>query len=237
MFNEGIKLETDLGQVVAHRLRICRHIAPVRPASDRGLDHGHHSLLPGDHRARIAARSKSASSISASRNPSRSTASSAAPSNSAPTRMKSSFAGEAAKLPVVHADRLSQQASGRLLRRRAGATKGAVGRDSRRTWKMRSPHSCRTATPVSKDVAREASRQRANVAAQARRRRRHLCQYPRGFALCARQALFGRAGPIDLPDRLDARLHRGERVLARVPSLDRPPAARGSFATATAGAA
>ena len=84
---------------------------------------------------------------------------------------------------------------------------------------------------------REASNERANSAAQARCRRRHVCQNPRGFAFRPRQAPFGRTGPIDLPDRLDAWLHRGQRVLACVSPLERPPAARGSLATAKAGTA
>ena len=153
MFNEGIKLEADFGQVLRigfkyagisrrsdrHQIeawttaitRCCREITgrELQPLEVRII----HQRIPQS--AEIDSFFGHAVEFGADAD-------------------EVTFAGEAAKLPIVQADRYPQQAVDRILRGRAGASKGAVGRGPGGRRKCRWPHSCRMDKPASKALPR-----------------------------------------------------------------------------------
>jgi AraC-like DNA-binding protein len=146
------------------------------------------------------------------------------------------FAGEAAKLPVVNADRyLNKLVIGyceEVVSRRK-ARSGVIQADVENAIAALLPHGETRIENVAQKLRVSPRTLRRKLAAEGVT----FCRHPGRFTVCIGQALSGRTRSFDLAHRLAPWLHRSQRLLARVPALDGTHAARGSFPPAAPGGA
>ncbi len=168
MLNEGVKLEADCGDALRIGFEYAGVSRQLGSPSDRSMDHGDHSLLAGNLPAATFNRPSCRSFTGAFLNPPRldsyfgcHTIEFGADSD------QMSFASDAARLPIVNADRYLNQARHRILPRCSFAPQGAVEPHSSRRGERH--HDAVAERPGAHRKRRApAQPQSANAAAQAR---------------------------------------------------------------------